>query len=259
MAGSAAAVQVRFVHVAGCLGVGKSSLVERVEAAPAAFIEALRSVAGYEWLRTWPDDALVLVTHEEPQRWKTAEGISLLDLKRADPVKYAFEFQKTVLLDRLRAAHDAVFSLLLHKDATHVLVVTDGCVNTDADVYARACYEAQQISEPDWRLYREVYEKVERNWPQQIVDLSAQQQLAVDISIAGTLLLCTSLDETKRRIANRDRVCERDLPDDYLNEIIGRHEFAVESSTYAGGPVTRIVDTPRGSTAPFVVIKDPEW
>jgi len=232
---------IAHISVVGPIGAGKSTLLERAEAAPKEFLAALAALPEFAWLAAWPPTTRLAFAHEEPDRWRNVDGDLLLPLMYAAPKKHAFEFQATVLAERMRAARIAVIEAQSSDIPTHLLLLTDGSVHTDSGVFARACYDAGFMSIDRWLLYRNRYDVCTRD-------------LDVAWTPGGTLYLCTPVDETATRIKQRGRECEQSLPASYLADIAKRHAALLADPDYPAQPVVQIRDTPRDDECPFLPV-----
>lgn len=240
-------IAVGFVHVVGSVGSGKSTLLQRAAADPAAFCRALARSPAFAWLRDW-DDALIVVAPEDPAAWKSQDGEPLLDLMYKDPVAHAAEFQRTVLRTRLATCCDALCQALKAATSTKVLVVTEGCIDVDHGVYARGCFENGYMTKEQWAAYDAIFAKA-ADWATDVPRLAGA---ALDVKVRGTLYLTTPLDESIANIKTRGRACEKGLSAAYLDGVIRRHEYLLDSATYSAPPVLRVRYTPFETQEPFI-------
>ncbi len=253
-------VAVVFIHVVGGIGAGKSTMLARAAANPSAYIATLQSLKRFSAIEAWsPEKTKLVVVVEDPTRWKSADGESLLDLRKSDPSRYATELQTTILRDRITRATEAVVASLktLDSETEHVLVVTEGCVDVDHSVYARACFERGDMTDEQWREYDTIYGRMAGSWSQSLESLACEM-LGADVSLAvgGTLFLSTPLQETQSRIKVRGRECEQSLPKEYLGDVIERHEFLLSSDSYPAKPVVAVVDRPLAESERIIENKE---
>lgn len=155
-----------FITVAGNIGVGKSTLVG-----------LLASRMGWDPVyEAFTENPYLADFYQDMQRW-------------------AFHSQVFFLSRRLQQHHD-----LLQRNTS---VIQDRSVYEDAEVFARNLYRQDQLSDRDWRCYRDLY--------QTMATLLRPPHLVVYLKASvGTL---------RRRIASRGRDYEQDITDDYLVQL----------------------------------------
>jgi len=156
----------KFIAIAGNIGVGKSALTER-----------LARALGWEPFFEAVDD-----------------NPYLADFYR-DMARWGFHSQIFFLSRRLR--HHV---LLLQRPHS---VIQDRTIYEDAEVFARNLYEQGDLSERDWRVYRELYETLLLFLPPP--DL--------------VIYLRASVPTLQHRIALRGRAFEREIPPEYLERL----------------------------------------
>jgi len=258
------AVTVDIVHVVGGIAVGKSSLMERVERDPIAFVAALSSAPGFAWLADVDHASLdLVVVPEVPERWLDKDdGKPLLDRMYAEPAKYAARFQHAVLNERWSAMIIKICDTLREHDAlpaakhcplTHLLLVTDGSIVTDHGVFARACADNGFMSADEWEAYDTRYSQLAACWPAKFEAMARELKLNIRVVLRGTLHLTTPLAETQTRIRQRGRDCEQTLPATYLDDILERHARLLAQPDYSAPPVVAIRDTLPSDPTPFAV------
>ncbi len=161
----------KFIAIAGNIGVGKSALTERLAAA-----------LGWEpFFEAVDDNPYLADFYQDMARW-------------------GFHSQIFFLGRRLR--HHL---LLLQRPHS---VIQDRTIYEDAEVFARNLYERGDLSERDWRVYRELYETLLMFLPPP--DL--------------VLYLRASVPTLQRRIALRGRAFERAISADYLARLNDLYE-----------------------------------
>ncbi len=94
-------------------------------------------------------------------------------------------------------------------------VIQDRSVYEDAEVFATNLYRQGHMSERDYRSYRELYEAV----------------IAVLPPPDLVIYLRASVPTLKERIASRGRDFERDIADEYLEQLNALYEEWIESFT----------------------------
>lgn len=165
----------KFIAVAGNIGVGKSTLTER-----------LAATLGWEpFFEAVDDNPYLADFYQDMARW-------------------SFHSQIFFLGRRLR--HHI---LLLQRPHS---VIQDRTIYEDAEIFARNLYERGDLSERDWRVYRELYETLLMLLPPP--DL--------------VLYLRASVPTLQQRIAMRGRAFERAIPADYLARLNELYEAWIQ-------------------------------
>lgn len=135
----------------------------------------------------------------------------------ADMKAWAFHSQVTFL------AHKFELHQSLERAARPCVI--DRTIYEDAEIFARHLHVQGHLSERDWAVYQKLYEGILRALkPPDVL-------IALDCSLAAT----------KKRIRQRGRAMERDIPDAYLRRL---HKlYDAWFSSYALGPIVRIDTT----------------
>lgn len=166
----------KFIAIAGNIGVGKSALTERLA-------EAL----GWEpFFEAVDDNPYLADFYQDMARW-------------------SFHSQVFFLGRRLR--HHIMILQRPHS------VIQDRTIYEDAEIFARNLYERGDLSERDWRVYRELYETLLMFLPPP--DL--------------VLYLRASVPTLLHRIALRGRPFERAIAPDYLARLNDLYEEWIRS------------------------------
>jgi hypothetical protein len=184
--------------------------MQRIDANPFLFIGELGQLPEFAWLRAVALDTVdLVVVPERPERWRdSGDGTPLLDKMYAAPAKYAYKFQCAVLRERWRSMLAAICDTmaghnqkgLAKPPPKHLIVVTDGSIDTDHGVFARACFESGFMTNIEWRAYNAVYSKLESVWPLKLEEMARELGLDISVTVRGTLHLATPVAETRTRI-----------------------------------------------------------
>jgi deoxyadenosine/deoxycytidine kinase len=178
---------MRIVSVEGNVGSGKSSLL--------AALSARLEDGDFKGLD-------VKVLQEPVHEWCSPvlpDGRSMLEAFYSDPSKYAFPFQMHVLFSRYRQAAS------LAEDA---IVVTERCIESDMELFAKAGLERGLIDDVEWVAYTSWHEWASR-------------------TICGNVeyvYLRTSPKVCMDRVRARNRHGEEDVTLDYLESLNDRHD-----------------------------------
>lgn len=165
----------KFVAVAGNIGVGKSALTERLA----------RELGWEPFFEAVDDNPYLADFYTDMARW-------------------GFHSQIFFLGRRLR--HHV---MLLRRPNS---VIQDRTIYEDAEIFARNLYERGDLSERDWRVYRELYETLLMFLPPP--DL--------------VIYLRASVPTLQRRIAMRGRPFEQAISPDYLGRLNDLYEAWIE-------------------------------
>lgn len=156
----------RYIAVAGSIGAGKSSIVE--------FLSQQFDVQPF----FEPNEANPYLEdfYQDMERWSFHSQLYFLGAK---------------------------FKLHKELDASPQNVIQDRTIWEDAEIFAQNLYQQGQMSERDWRTYRNLYETVQG------------EIRAPDVMI---YLRCP-VKTVRKRIAMRGREMEKNIPTRYLNQL----------------------------------------
>jgi len=155
-----------YIAVAGNIGAGKSTLVD-----------------------------FLCRTYGVQPFFEPNEGNPYLPDFYADMKRWSFHSQVYFLSHKFRIHQDL--------DETPGVVVQDRTIFEDAEIFARALYEAGHMNERDYSTYRELYRSICRSL--QPPDLM--------------IYLRSSIRTLRRRIKIRGRAMEQDIPVGYLTRL----------------------------------------
>ncbi len=195
----------------GTIGAGKSTLLSAIF----AIVQSGGAPYG------WPRGDLV-VAQEPVQEWSDS---GLLQAYYADPARYAFAFQMYVLLTRMQQAR-ALFSPTEAK-AGALVVLTERCVASDCEVFARTSRESGMLDDVQWAVYSA--------WQR-----DALEKAAPTPPLAGVVYLRCSPETSARRIASRGRPGEASVDEACLLRLRRSHERWLTKLKAAGTPVLEL-------------------
>ena len=124
------------ISVEGNIGVGKSTLINNVK-------------KHYEG-----NDKIVFYL-EDLTLWnliKDSDGNSIFELYYKNQKDYSFPFEITTLVSRLKQIKDTPNDKLV--------IVTERCIYTDRDVFAKMLYEQGNISELNYSIYNLLFDTI---------------------------------------------------------------------------------------------------
>ena len=139
--------------------------------------------------------------------WNTItdkDGKTIIECFYADPEKYAFSFQMMAYISRLATLKK---ELKTNPD----FIITERCIFTDRNVFAKMLYNDEKINEIDYKIYNAWFDEFVDDIPTiEYVYIKTDPQIAFD------------------RIKNRGRVGEN-IPIEYLIKCHEYHETWLEN------------------------------
>lgn len=181
--------QPLLISIEGDIGAGKSTLIKQLrEAHPEwHFID--------EPVNTWLEI-------------KNELGENLLELFYKDQDTYAYTFQNCAVLSRARNIQNAVrqwqAECVEHPEAAaHNIFVTERCLQTDYNVFAKMMYDSGRMGVLEWTLYKMWYEFAQDN----------------SYPLWGVIHVATPPDVCLSRIGTRGRKEEEGITLEYLQSL----------------------------------------
>lgn len=169
------------ISVEGNIGSGKSTFVEFLK----------QSIPGAIFLQ------------EPVSEWdsiKDQDGETILYKFYKNQYKYSFSFQMMAYISRLALLKRTVEA---NPDA---VIITERCLNTDREVFARMLYDQMKIEEVEYQIYLRWFHDFQKDFP-------------IDCHI----YLKTSPTIANERVLKRNRIGEN-IPLDYLSTCHKYHE-----------------------------------
>ena len=180
------------IYIEGCIGVGKSEFIRRLQASIPELKKRISAILGKE-------DPIIDIQLEPVKDW---EDIGLLEAFYQDPKKYAYPFQSYAFLTR--------FIRCLQNEHADV-VFFERSIWADRYAFAKINYEEGNLSEMEWKIYCKWFD-------QMISKFTSQTKSDLNIYLQGSLETC------QKRIKKRSRNGEEGIPSDYLEKLITTHE-----------------------------------
>lgn len=179
-------MDIVLLSIEGNIGSGKSS-----------FIRQLRS-------KEWSPNVIFL---DEPvQDWETIKDSesnkTMLELFYTDQERNAFSFQMMAYITRLTKIRNAIRS---YKGDGPLILITERCLFTDKNVFAKMLYDSKQIREVDYAIYTKWFDEFIKDIPTPII-----------IYVKTKPSICYN------RIHLRSRTGEESIPLSYLKKC---HEY----------------------------------
>jgi deoxyadenosine/deoxycytidine kinase len=152
----------------------------------------------------------VFFVDEPVKEWleiKDKDNKNALECFYSDQKKNSFCFQVLAYITRLKKVIDMI---KLHPNG---IIISERCIETDRNVFAKMLYEADNISSIEWETYN--------YWYNCFAEISQ-----VDLII----YIKTDPNECKQRILKRNRLEESNIPLDYLEQCHEKHELWLNST-----------------------------
>jgi deoxyguanosine kinase len=150
-------------------------------------------------------------------------GKSLLELFYQDKTRWAYTFQNTALLTRILNAKAAIESWKAAGRPGRPIFITERCVETDANVFAKMLRADGDMNGLEWTLYRKWFDGFANQVPEPVA------YIHVDTPVT----ICSE------RINGRAREGEGGIPVKYLDELDSAH-FAWLHRDGFSSPVLRV-------------------
>lgn len=149
-------------------------------------------------------------------QFKDASGKSLLELFYEDKRRWAFTFQNTALLTRLENTVGAVedWKRETFDYAQPQVFITERCVDTDANVFAKLLAAEGDMTKVEVDLYQ--------RWFHAFASTSLRPSAYIYVD--------TPPEVCSLRIKKRNRDGESNIPDEYLRKLYDAHEEWLGSS-----------------------------
>ena len=138
---------------------------------------------------------------------KDLDGVTILEKYYQDQKKYAFPFQMMAYITRLSQIKK------LKNFDENVIILTERCVFTDREIFAKMLYDTKKIEEIEYSIYLKWFD-----------------EFISECSINGIIYLQTKPTTCVERIKKRDRKGEN-IPLNYLVDCHDYHERWINSTT----------------------------
>ena len=206
---------IKFVTLQGIIGVGKSTQLQRIREAHPDFMFVDEPLAVWQSL-------------VDPE-----SGKNLLELFYSNQQRWAYTFQNSAFITRLRAATDAleaakkewyrryIVATLAHPGVeynTPLVVLSERDILCDRYVFATMLHDSHTLSEMEWKLYT--------SW----FDYFCGGDKPI-IKVDGIVWIREPVEVCQQRITTRGRVGEENIPIEYQRELNEYHERWLTSTT----------------------------
>jgi deoxyguanosine kinase len=173
------------ISIEGNIGSGKSTFIE--------------------FLRSEYDEREVVIVPEPVQEWDTicdTSGKRILEYFYEDQDRNAFSFQMMAYISRLASLKKAV-----EMNPHAKLIITERCLETDRNVFAKMLHKDGKIRDIDYQIYEKWFDEFVGSYTPSYY-----------IYIRASATICAE------RIRMRSRKGEEDIPIGYLRECGNSHD-----------------------------------
>lgn len=175
---------IKIFSIEGNIGSGKSTLVEILK-------------------KYYKDDNNFVFLQEPVSIWETIKdkkGESIISKFYGNTKKYAFSFQMMAYISRISLLKKAI------RENPYKVIITERCVHTDRNIFAKMLYDEKQIEEVDYQIYLKWFD-----------------EFIQDIPLTGLIYVKASPLVCYNRVLKRNREGEN-IPLQYLENCHLYHE-----------------------------------
>ncbi len=197
---------VKIFSVEGNIGSGKSTIVK--------YLKDNLTIEGYS----------IVFLQEPVEIWNTIkdlDGKNIIQHYYADQKKYSFAFQMMAYISRL-----SQIKKVLAESSENTIIITERCLFTDFNIFAKMLYRSGMISTIEYRIYT--------LWFDEFIDFSY---------ITSFIYITTPPDICFERIALRSRNGEDLIPMEYLVECDRFHHIWLDHKERLDLESTLNIDT----------------
>jgi deoxyadenosine/deoxycytidine kinase len=184
-------VEMKLISIEGNIGSGKSTLVHNLE-------------------KKYGNNPEFCFLQEPIDIWNTIKdenGVTILEKFYENNEKYAFAFQMMAYISRLSILKKAI------QNKQYKYIITERCLYTDANIFAKMLYDDKKISEIEYSIYTK--------WFDEFIN---------DIPLTKLIYVKTDAIVANSRVITRGRKGEN-IPLDYLQRCHEYHEEWINRTT----------------------------
>jgi deoxyadenosine/deoxycytidine kinase len=150
---------------------------------------------------------------------KNEDGESLLEVFYKDKERWSYTFQNCAVLSRYQNIKQAVddwrISCIHNPDnLKHNIFITERCIETDFNVFARMLHDDKLLNGIEWELYKKWY-----------------RMLHDQANVNGIIYVNTPSDISMKRIHQRARKGEDIIPMEYLENLDKYHKLWINNTS----------------------------
>lgn len=154
--------------------------------------------------------------------FKNEKNESLLEVFYADRKRWSYTFQNCAFMTRVRAITKAIKDwkedCILHpENVKNNIFITERCIETDYNVFAKMLHDDGSIDKLEWDLYRQWYRLLSSNTEGCVVN--------------GVIYVQCSPMKCSDRIGIRNREGESGISIEYLTQLHNYHENWISNTT----------------------------
>lgn len=180
------------ISIEGNIGSGKSTLVSILH-------ELFKDELDYCFLQE-PVDIWNTIKDEQ--------NVTILERFYDNTEKFAFQFQMMAYISRLSIIKKAI------KNKNYKYIISERCVYTDANVFAKMLYDDKKITLIEYTIYKKWFDEFIEDMPQPII-----------------IYVKTSPEVASERVIKRNRKGEH-IPIEYLTKCHQYHEEWLSNTNY---------------------------
>ena len=180
----------KIISIEGNIGSGKSTIVEYLK-------------------QHLKNDPTICFLQEPVDIWNTITDKNqntIIENYYKDQKKYAFPFQMMAYISRISLLREAL-------KKNYKLIITERCIFTDANVFAKMLYDEGKIEEIEYKIYNQWF-----------------NEFIKDIPKISLVYVKTSPEICYRRVLIRNRIGET-IPIEYLKQCHEYHENWIDNNT----------------------------
>ena len=176
---------MKIFSIEGNIGSGKSTLIENLKKHETSFVYLPEPVDLWNEI-------------------KDSNGVTIIEKYYQDQKKYAFPFQMMAYISRV--------SQIRQKFEENAIIITERCVFTDREIFAKMLYQDKKIEEIEYTIYLKWFDEFK-------------------CDLDGIIYLKTNPETCANRIKKRNRKGE-DIPLSYLQNCHYYHEEWINKNTF---------------------------
>ncbi len=143
----------------------------------------------------------------------------MLEIFYKDRQRWSYTFQNMALITRVRAINRAISKWEEDCKANpelkkHNIFVSERCIETDFNVFAKMLHEDGSIQKVEWDIYRQWY-----------------RFLTQECKLSGIVYINCTAEKCMERISRRNRGGEDNIPLEYMKQLHKYHEDWINNTS----------------------------
>lgn len=211
-------MNISYVFFEGSIGVGKTTLLARIEA-------RLRNVPG-----------TLIIVPEPVDTWRDVDGHNVLGAFYAEPARWAYDFQVLAMSTRVEAVRRAIDDARARGVLGPLVLLCERSVYSDRHVFLEMLVRAGSVSAMERAMYVRAFDFF--------------TSLAYPGRHAGVVYLDATPATCLARLRARDRAEETAVPLAYLEQLAAAHTAAFAApGAWRNAPLLRLDTDALGNIA----------